>query len=135
MSKYSKFSMDNQGGRPWKIHPIWRGIGLIILLLIPVMSYAGAVMLVEANIENNWLPQANISAELMATRPIPLINQPVEHLYAVLMAAVLLALLGFGVLVFFYSILYSTMGPPRYGPLDSPPIRSQRKKKKYKMRR
>ncbi|MEW5871773.1 MAG: hypothetical protein AB1894_21070 [Chloroflexota bacterium] len=136
MGRYSKYSTEGQmASRPWTVHPIWRGIGLILIILIPIMSFAGAVELVDANIRNNWLPQANASYELMASRPVPLINIPVNHLYAVLLTAALLALLGFGVLVFFYAIMYSAMGPSRYGPLDAPPLRSRRKKKKFKTRR
>ena len=33
--------------RPWSVHPIWRGIGCLWLVLLPVMSYAGAYLLVR----------------------------------------------------------------------------------------
>jgi len=34
---------------PASVHPIWRGIGFLLLGVIAIMSYAGANLLVEAN--------------------------------------------------------------------------------------
>jgi hypothetical protein len=128
MSKYDKF---NQGSRmqerPWKIHPIWRGIGCLMMLLIPIMSYAGAVVLVQANLEQGWLP---MPGELLQTVAIPFVGD-VEQFFAVVIVTVLLMIIGFGVVTILYSLIYSAVGPPRLGPLDAPPVRNSPKKKKY----
>lgn len=128
MSKYDKF---NQGSRmqerPWKIHPIWRGIGCLMMLLIPIMSYAGAVVLVQANLEQGWLP---MPGELLQTVTIPFVGD-VEQFFAVVIVTVLLMIIGFGVVTILYSLIYSAVGPPRLGPLDAPPVRNSPKKKKY----
>lgn len=118
MSKYDKFNARSRAPeRPWKIHPIWRGIGCLMMFLIPLMSYAGAVLLVQANAANGWLPTPR---DLARTITLPGIGG-VPFLFANLLVTALLMLIGFGVLTIFYSIIYRMMGPPRYGPLDAPP--------------
>jgi hypothetical protein len=113
--------------RPWDVHPIWRGIGCIMLIIVPIMAYAGAVLLVEANFENNWVP---IPWDLMGPQNIPVLGITVNNLYANLAVAALLTILGYGLLMFVYSIVYSMMGPARYGPQDAPPVRSGPKKRR-----
>lgn len=128
MSKYDKF---NQGSRmeerPWKIHPIWRGIGCLMMILIPIMAYAGAVVLVQANLEQGWLPMPR---ELIQTVTLPVVGE-VNQFYAVVIMTTLLMIIGFGVVTILYSLIYSAVGPPRLGPLDAPPVRNSPKKKKY----
>ncbi|MCI0519937.1 MAG: hypothetical protein L0Z70_06725 [Chloroflexi bacterium] len=127
MAKYDKYNVSSRArARPWKIHPVWRGIGCVMLILIPVMSYAGAILLVEANIEQRWLP---MSREFSRTVALPLLGE-IPHLFANLLTAALLSLLGFGILMVLYSLLYSMVGPPRYGPLDSPPVRWKARKRR-----
>ena len=116
--------------RPWKVHPIWRGIGCILIILIPIMSYAAAVMLVDANITAGWVPAP---AVYMQTVLVPYLDMPIAHLYANLMVAGVLMLVGYAGLMVFYSVMYSVVGPPRLGPQDAPPIHRKRKQK-YKTR-
>ena len=128
MSKYDKY---NQGSRmqerPWKIHPIWRGIGCLMMIVIPIMAYAGAVVLVQQNAEQRWLPMPK---ELTQTVSIPFFGN-VENFIAVVIVTALLMIVGFGVVTILYSLIYSAVGPPRLGPLDAPPVRRSPPKKKY----
>lgn len=118
MAKYTKYNPRSRAAaRPWKVHPIWRGIGCVMMILIPIMGYAGAVLLVQMNLEYGWLPAP---AELMQTVTIPFIGS-FEHLYADLIMTVLLSLAGFAVFNVFYSLMYRFVGPPQYGPQDAPP--------------
>jgi len=122
MAKYSSYnrrtSLDE---RPWTIHPIWRGIGCIFMLLIPIMAYAGSILLIQENSKQGWIP---LPAELMRTITLPWIGK-VDHLIANLIVALLLSLVGFAILSFFYSIFYRLMNPDPLGPLDAKPIRSR----------
>ena len=128
MAKYDKYSAQSRmPERPWKIHPIWRGIGCLMLILLPIMAYAGAVILVRANADQRWLP---VPRELAQTVAIPVIGS-ISNFYAVVIVTVLLMIIGFGVITLLYSILYSMIGPPRLGPLDAPPVRRSPPKKKY----
>ena len=127
MAKYEKYSARSRmSGRPWKIHPIWRGIGCLMLIVIPIMAYAGAVMLVQANAEQGWLPMPR---DLLQTVTLPVLGN-FKQFYAIAIVWVLLMIIGFGVITLVYSIIYSALGPPRLGPLDAPPVRTSPAKKK-----
>lgn len=127
MSKYMKYSdQSRMAERPWKIHPIWRGIGCLLMLMIPVMAYAGAVVLIQINREQKWLP---MPAELMQTVNIPYIGE-VKALFAILIVTVLLMIIGFGVVTILYSLIYKAFGPPSLGPLDAPPVRTSPARRK-----
>jgi len=125
MGKYDKFNpRASAAQRPWEIHPIWQGIGCLLMVMIPVMAYAGAVLLVQANVSQGWVP---ISAELAQPVNIPNVGS-FEYLFANLLVAAILAMLGFGVLVAIYSLVYRAVGPSRLGPLDADPIRRKTKR-------
>jgi hypothetical protein len=120
MGKYDKFNpRASAAQRPWEIHPIWQGIGCLLMIMIPVMAYAGAILLVQANVSQGWVP---ISAELARPVTIPNVGS-FEYLFANLLVAAVLAMLGFGLLVAIYSLVYRAVGPSRLGPLDADPIR------------
>jgi hypothetical protein len=127
MGKYDKFNpRASAAQRPWEIHPVWQGIGCLLMIMIPVMAYAGAVLLVQANVSQGWVP---ISAELARPVNIPNVGS-FEYLFANLLVAAILAMLGFGLLVAIYSLVYRAVGPSRLGPLDADPIRRKPVKRK-----
>jgi len=129
MGRYNKYEQQRQAGpKTNQIHPIWQGIGCLLLIIIPVISYAGAVVLVNENLNRHWLPAPSM---LLQTVTIPVLDIDVPHLYANLVVALLLALLGFALVTMMYAALYSAVGPSRYGPLDAPPdeFRSRRRRR------
>jgi uncharacterized membrane protein len=112
MGKFSGIERVARKKKPlWKVHPVWQGIGCILIALIPLMSYAGAVLLVDANFEHHWVI---FPREFYGPTGHPL-------LYSQLGVTVLLSVFGFMILVILYTILYRFLGPPRYGPTDAPP--------------
>ena len=123
MGRARTYTRPGQKARPWDVHPIWRGIGCLMILIIPVMSYAGGVILVEQNMKYRWI---YVPAELTKSVLLPLVGR-VSHLYATLMATVVLMLIGFGIIVTFYAMIYNMVGPSRLGPLDAPPERRRRR--------
>jgi hypothetical protein len=128
MSKYMKYNDQSRlAERPWKIHPIWRGIGCLLLLVIPLMAYAGAVLLVEANNVQHWLPMPR---ELAQTVTIPYLGD-VKYFAAIAIVTVLLMIIGFGFVTIIYSLVYKAFGPPSLGPLDAPPVRTSPAKRKH----
>jgi len=116
--------------RPWKINPAWRGIGCILCLIVPIMSWVGASIILqnEQGLLTPYgltkvfsLPYIRIGA---IDRVILQLNQYFEatkfqagHVFL----TVIFLFIGFGVLAFIYAILYKMAGPPRYGPFDVPP--------------
>lgn len=114
MGKFSHYETTVRKPKaPWRIHPIWQGIGCLMMIIIPVISYAGSVLLVEANFKNRWLP---FPREFYGPPSNPL-------LYAEIGMTVLLSILGYLIFVIFYSLMYKALGPSKYGPTDAPPIR------------
>jgi hypothetical protein len=132
MGKYDKASFRTPPPRrPWKVHPIWRGIGCLWFLISPVLAYAVASLLVNYDLKTGFFP---ISADLARQVTIPLArffpisNLVVPHLYSNLIVTGLLLLVGFGAIMVIYAIIYSLMGPKRLGPQDAPPIRRKTRK-------
>jgi hypothetical protein len=115
MSRYSRSYIHPAAKpRPWQIHPIWRGIGCLLVILLPIIAYSGGVMLVRANTEQRWV---SLPGELLGFFSLPAIGRVY---YADLAATAALLILGFGVLTVVYSFVYRLFGPPRYSPLDAP---------------
>ncbi len=110
--------------------PIWRGIGCLMILFVPVLSYFLATMLVQVAVDQKWpLPYQlmgypEVSKDLLKISSLtPLWNfiGAQANLYATLMFTVLF-IVGIGALISFgYAMVYRFVGPPRYGPLDAPP--------------
>jgi hypothetical protein len=118
MAKYGQYSRrPPQKQRPWEIHPVWRGIGCLLMVLIPVISYAGAVLIIRENLIRGWLP---IPAQLASRVILPYVGG-VPYFFATLIVAALLTLVGFGLITALYALIYGLVGPSRYGPLDAPP--------------
>ena len=120
MGKYGKLSRQvPPPERPWSVHPIWRGIGCLMILIGPFVAFAAAHILLEMNLEQGWYP---IPGEFAGPFTIKGIGYTVDHFFADLLIAGVFLLIGFAILMIIYSIIYSIMGPPRYGPLDAPPV-------------
>lgn len=97
------------------VHPVWRGIGCILLILLPIISFAAARLLVQANNEQRWI---QVPGELTGSFIAPVLGRV---FFADLALTVVLIVIGFAIITVAYSILYRFIGIPRYGPLDSPP--------------
>lgn len=101
MGRYQQYErrVKEESERP---HPIWRGLGFLLMAVIAVMSYAGANLLVEANKTRGWV---RVPAEIQGGVPWA------PDLYAELIVAFFLTLVGFGALTIVYSILYRISRP------------------------
>jgi hypothetical protein len=97
------------------VHPVWRGIGCVLLILLPIIAFAGAKTLVQANRTQRWV---QIPVELSGFFILPVVGRV---FYADLALAAILIVIGFAIITVVYSVVYRIIGIPRYGPLDSPP--------------
>ena len=118
--------------RPWKIHPAWRGIGCVLLLLIPIMSWFGSEMFLQTNskVALPWQLTRVVAIPYTRVVPVDRIIAPVNHFFSAnglifgqLFFTIILTFIGFGIMGFLYAVLYRVVGPPRYGPFDVPPNR------------
>ncbi len=97
------------------VHPVWRGIGCFLFILLPIVSFAGAKLLVQANNRQRWVL---IPTELRGSFFVPVVGRV---LFADLAVMVILIVIGFALLTAAYAVFYRILGISRYGPLDSPP--------------
>ena len=108
-SMYKRPQKENPAKKP--IHPVWRGIGCILLVLIPAISYIAAEFIVINRSNVSWVI---IPAELiLKDYKDPLIL--VKLVYTVIFVFILYLILT--VITFAINKLF---GPDRYGPLDVP---------------
>jgi len=120
MGKFRSWERPEQKPRPWTVHPIWRGIGCIMIVLLPLLSYAAADILITENGNGRWYP---VPQELTG---------PVAHpfLYAKIALGLIIMVLGFVLLMIVYSLIYRVAGPPRYSAVDAKPTYKRSRKRR-----
>jgi hypothetical protein len=115
--KYGQYSRPNEEQleyeRQKKTHPIWRGIGLILMVVIPVLMYILSLYILEQNTIKNWFP---IPTDILS----PWGSDPL--IFVKLLMTLFLSIVAFLLVFSVGSIFVRLGGPPRYGPLDSPPL-------------
>ena len=121
MGKYSH-SMNRDANtelRSRYIHPIWRGIGFIFAILIPVIAYYTTLVILDANNQQGWF---QVPADLYFKGGDPL-------LYVKILGTVAIGFLFYAIFMLINFILHGMFGPPRYGPTDVPPLHYRRVKR------
>lgn len=130
MAKYRSYERQPVE-RTREIHPVWRGIGCIILILIPIMAYLGTTLLVQQGVKDQWPMPTDLMGhpqlppwlyQFAFTRQFAQPISSVDNLYAIVTGTILLTILAFGVLALIYSWSYKAVGPGRYTPLDAPEV-------------
>lgn len=121
MSRLSHQSFLPRSQPRWNVHPIWRGIGCIFMLLLPVMSFVGAYLIIRENFRQGWVA---LPASLLRSFSIPSFGT--VYLADIALTLVFI-IMGFGILTVGYAFLYRLIGPPRFGPLDAPPLKKRRR--------
>ena len=130
MAKYRSYERQ-EIKRDRTTHPIWRGIGCIILILVPILAYLSALVILERGQQEQWAfppelmgyPQVPAWAFRFAVlRPAVDAFTGANNLYVTLLLTVILTLIAFGVLALIYSWTYKMFGPRRYSPLDAPEV-------------
>jgi quinol-cytochrome oxidoreductase complex cytochrome b subunit len=93
-------------------HPVWRGIGLLLMVLLPVMGYIGALMILDENRRQSWF---RIPSDLLIAGPDQLLL--VKAILTVAIAAVL-----YFITMMITFIVFRIVSPPKLGPTDAPPV-------------
>jgi hypothetical protein len=139
MGKYTSYKRTEPKPRETGVHPVMRGIGCILIVVVPVLAYGASVLLVNYGQAHNWPIPPNWYGEpaihpllwkLQGLEPILLFIQAQNNLEANLVFTVAITIVLGGIMSMIYGYMYSLFGPPRYGPQDAPPIR--KKVKAYK---
>ena len=101
MGRYQQYQRDVKDTDEG-VHPIWRGIGFLLMGLITIMSYAGANLLVEENKIKGWVEVPYGIQGGVSWAP---------DLYAELIVMFFLAMIGFGIMTIAYSLIYKITRP------------------------
>ena len=121
----------------WKIHPIWRGIGCILIIIMPIIAFMIAKTFMR---ENSWvvLPSGLYQIVVIPVTSIGFVNEflgPLNNFFRSsnlssgdLLFTIVFLVLGFGILSVLYAILYSLIGPPRYKEYDVAPVKSPKRR-------
>ncbi len=140
MTKYTIASSQRRApnAKP-QVDPLWRGVGCIMMVVVPVISFMLASFTVNLAVGQNWPvpyqlmgPPAvpSLLFQSQALTPIALFIQQQQNLYAILIMTLAYIVVIGAVVSSIYSIVYRFVGPPRYGPLDAAP--ADIKVKRYK---
>ncbi len=135
MSKYSSSSKPAAPKVNREVHPVMRGIGCIMMVVVPIISYLAATVIVPA-FPIPLLPGMTKALDVppwlynSLTGLQPLFNyiesQPL--FVSFLVFAIVLTILIFSIMSIVYGFIYKAFGPSQYGPTDAPPIRKKVKK-------
>jgi hypothetical protein len=142
MGKYRK-AVPEELERKFKVHPIWRGFGALLVLLILVISFSAAKVLVHDSGLINRLP---VAGDLTARVRLPVLDYsfltfPIDFNLLInwLPAGPLLVgdvvlffvfiFIGFSLMSILYSFLYQRIAPIR-GPFDAPEVERQPRRRR-----
>lgn len=111
MGKYDAFRQERKK-KPNVIHPIWRGIGFVLMILTPILGYFGTSLLLSLNKENGWFA---IPGDLIARGSEP-------YLYIKILGTFLFVFIFYAIFMFVTFLVYRIFGPGRLGPEDAPQV-------------
>ena len=119
----------------------WRGIGCLLIIILPVISYSAAVELLKVN--SIYVPFARAMPSLFGpiTVPpllwqisslIPLWNwlRGINNLGANLVIGFIVLVILSGIVSVIYATMYRAVAPSRYGPTDAPPPKRSKGRQK-----
>jgi len=131
--------MHNSAEKPTPrtfIHPAWRGIGCLLVVLIPIMGWGLGGVFLEKNVQYGWgvpiPPELNVtpSAVWKFAASSGISPEMLTPFYARLMLMVVFSVVVYGVLTVAYSVIYRVSGGGRGSPLDVPLSSQPRRRKR-----
>ena len=126
-SKYNDFKSQARPRRR-EPHPIWRGVGFLMIVLIPLMAYAAVDVFLRMNGENNWMP---LPRDLIAQKGqflYSIIPDPMIHIKVILFLVFILVFYLIYTLIAFMITSLVMGGPEKRDPYYVAPIRRQRRR-------
>jgi hypothetical protein len=119
-------------------HAIWRGIGCLMILIVPMISIALGNETIKYALKNKWaipfellgIPKLpNIAYKLSGLYTILYPITKVQNFYGIVVASIIYIVVISSVISLIYAVIYSVTTPSRYGPTDAPPPRVKITKK------
>lgn len=140
MTKYTVASRRGMRTEERQVEPIWRGIGCVMIVVVPLMAYGIATIVMGIAVSQNWpipyqlMGYPTLPKEFFALPglvPVALWIQGQQNLYGILTLTVLFTIVIGALVSLLYAIVYRAFGPPLHGPLDveTPRIKVQKYKR------
>jgi hypothetical protein len=133
MGKYAKYQRKSEKKR--ESSPIWRGVGCILIVVVPLISYGLMIILTPVIKATNLVPY-----ELLGQVKFPAwaVKAPVlsdltffiggiNDLWLKVIAFVVILLLLTTISSLIYTMIFQLIGPPRYTDKDAPPAKYKAK--------
>jgi hypothetical protein len=123
MGKYNSMSRrESTKQEPQKLPPIWRGIGFAMMIIIPIMSYAGMRVVMDYNQAHNYA---------LFAIPLDAINHygGDPYLFIEIGLTLFLMLVLYSGLMLFTFVLNRIFIPSQLGPFDVPRVAYRRRKR------
>src|ERR1700752_5383945 len=137
MGKYSSHVRQAPKKPRGVVHPVMRGIGCIMMIIVPILAYGSAMLLVNYGVSHGWpIPPDWLGTptfhplvwRLQGLTTVLTFLQTQTNLIANIVFAVAITVVVGGIMSMVYGYIYTLFGPPRYGPTDAPPERIKVKK-------
>ena len=140
MGKYSGSSTLRESSvrKPQQPHGIWRGIGCLMMIIIPAISILIGIQIVDTALANKMRMPSQLLGypqlpdfvyKIVGLRELLVPLTRMQNLYLYIVVIIICMVLISTVISMIYAVVYRIVNPVRYGPLDEPP--SRRKAKKY----
>ncbi len=134
MAKYNKFQPKTRVTR--EIHPVWRGIGCLLIVILPIISFLLMLVVSPAILATGFVPYQltgyvhfpDWMFKTQITAGIARYIGSLENLWANLVIFIVVLVILSGVIWLLYSALYKMVGPARYSEVDAPPTGYKPKK-------
>ena len=137
MGKYKSSATRRERPKPKGPHFIWNGLGCLMIIILPVISYAAGYETIKYGLAHDWsipyqllgtprLPEFAYNSDIAWAVLGPLTK--IKNLYAYAALGLLYLILFSGLISVLYAAIYRMIGPSRWGPLDVPPPKIKTKK-------
>jgi hypothetical protein len=134
MAKYAKFQQKSAAKRG--LHPIWRGIGCILIVIVPLLAYWLTILSVPLIIATGKIPRQLLERirfpdwafHTTTISDIARYVYSINNLWLNIITFFIIVLLLTGVASLFYTMLYALVGPARYNETDAPPTKYKARK-------
>jgi hypothetical protein len=129
MSRYT-VSVRRPPARNKELHAIWRGIGCVLMVVVPLTSWILAAASIQWALGRGWpIPFQLLGYPVMPKvlwgvtvfTPILVAIESQQNLYAIVALFLLYTIFGGTIISLVYAVVYRIVGPPLYGPEDAPP--------------
>ena len=125
MGKYTERRDRALRAKQGRIHPIWAGIGFLMVIIVPLMTWAATVLIVDGvqasnpAMLNGFPRYLAVPAFLYGIPGMAMIARMDN--FAIKAVFFIFALVIFtGLFSTLYAFIYRLVGPPRYAPDDIP---------------